>query len=69
MAENICFFIGHRDTPESVYPDLLRAVEEHITVCGVSEFIVGYHGSFDSLAARAVVEVEYARTKNTVTVL
>ena len=52
MSERIkCFFIGHRDTPDSIYPDLLRAVEEHITKYGVTEFIVGHYGSFDFLAA------------------
>ena len=58
MSKNICFFIGHRDTPDSIYPDLLRAVEEHITKYGVTEFIVGHYGSFDFLAARAVTELK-----------
>ena len=69
MSGKSCYFIGHREAGEDIFPALAAAVEEHITVCGVGEFIVGYHGSFDSLAAREVVEVEYARTKNTVTVL
>ena len=55
---NRCFFIGHRDTPDSVYPDLCRAVEKHITEYGVTEFIVGRYGNFDSLAARAVIEAK-----------
>lgn len=58
MSKNICFFIGHRDTPDSVYPDLLRAVEEHIVQNNVTEFIVGHYGKFDSLAARAVREAK-----------
>ncbi len=58
MSKNICFFIGHRDTPANVYPDLLRSVEEHITKYGVTEFIVGHYGSFDFLAARAVTELK-----------
>ncbi len=52
MSEWIrCFFIGHRDTSDSVYPTLLRAVEDHITQYGVTEFIVGHYGNFDFMAA------------------
>jgi len=58
MRKNICFFIGHRDTPDSIYPDLLRTVEEHISRYGVTECIVGHYGNFDRLAARAVMEVK-----------
>ena len=58
MSKNICFFIGHRETPDSIYPVLLRAVEEHIVQYGVTEFIVGHYGSFDFLAARAVTELK-----------
>ncbi len=56
MVQNICFFIGHRDAPDSIYPDLLRAVEEHITKHGVTEYVVGHYGRFDSMAAEAVME-------------
>ena len=51
-----CFFIGHRDAPDTIYPGLLAEVERHITELGVGEFIVGHYGRFDSLAARAVKE-------------
>ena len=51
-----CFFIGHRDAPDTIYPALLAEVERHITELGVGEFIVGHYGRFDSLAARAVKE-------------
>lgn len=51
---NTCFFIGHHDAPESIYPALLAAVEQHIVEYGVTEFIVGRYGSFDRMAARAV---------------
>lgn len=53
MNGKVCFFIGHRDTPEHVYPALEQAVEQLITQ-GVTEFYVGNHGSFDRMAARAV---------------
>ena len=54
MNGKVCFFIGHRDTPEHVYPTLEQAVEQLITQ-GVTEFYVGNHGSFDRMAARAVI--------------
>ncbi len=50
-----CFLIGHRDAPEEILPALLEAIEGHITDLGVGEFIVGYYGAFDRLAARAFV--------------
>jgi len=54
----ICFFIGHRDAPESIYPALADAVERHITRCGVTDFRVGNYGAFDRMAARAVWEAK-----------
>ena len=42
MNGKVCFFIGHRDTPEHVYPALEQAVEQLITQ-GVTEFYVAYH--------------------------
>lgn len=53
-----CFFIGHRDAPESIYDRLLAAVERHITEYGVMDFVVGKYGNFDHLAARAVIEAK-----------
>ena len=53
-----CFFIGHRDAPESIYERPLSAVERHISEYGVTDFVVGRYGNFDRLAARAVVEAK-----------
>ena len=50
-----CFFIGHRDAPEAIYPQLLAEVERHIAELDVTEFIVGHYGGFDCLAAKAVI--------------
>ena len=55
---SICFFIGHRDAPSSIYPALLEAVERHVAEYGVNEFLVGHYGAFDHMAARAVLEVK-----------
>ena len=49
-----CFFIGHRDAPDTIYSALLADVERHITELEVGEFIVGHYGRVDSLACQAV---------------
>ena len=53
-----CFFIGHREASEEIYPTLYAAVEQHIVEYGVTEFIVGHYGGFDRLAALAVKEAK-----------
>lgn len=58
MDKKRCFLIGHHDAPESIYPELQREIERHITELGVTEFIVGHYGNFDRMAARALVEVK-----------
>ena len=54
----VCFFIGHRETNEMIYPALRVAVQRHIVEYGVTEFIVGQYGGFDRLAARCVTELK-----------
>ena len=54
MRKN-CFFIGHRDALEAIYPQLLAEVERHIAELGVTEFIVGHYGGFDRLVTKAVI--------------
>lgn len=68
MNGKVCFFIGHRDTPEHVYPALEQAVEQLITQ-GVTEFYVGNHGSFDRLAARTVIAAKQRRPQVRLTML
>ena len=55
-----CFFIGHRETPDRVYPTLLETIERHIAEYGVSEFVVGQYGNFDRLVIRALSQVKQA---------
>ena len=69
IAVKTCFFIGHRDAPEGVYARLRAAVERHITEDGVTDFVVGRHGSFDRLAARAVIEAKRRHPGVTLTLL
>ncbi len=42
-----CFYIGHREPCDTILPTLIRIIEKHIVVYGVTEFIVGNHGGFD----------------------
>ena len=58
MGGKSCFFIGHREASEEIYPVLYAAVEQHIVEYGVTEFIVGHYGGFDRLAALAVKEAK-----------
>lgn len=53
-----CFFIGHRNANDEIYSSLAEVVEKHITEHGVTEFIVGHYGRFDSMAARVVIEAK-----------
>lgn len=53
-----CFFIGHRDAPESVLSSLTIAVERLIVEENVGHFYVGQYGSFDRMAALAVKQLK-----------
>lgn len=58
MGGKSCFFIGHRETSEEIYPVLYAAVEQNILEYGITEFIVGHYGGFDHLAASAVKDAK-----------
>lgn len=66
---SLCFFIGHRDTPDSLFKPLSDAVERHIVEYGVTEFVVGGYGRFDPLAAKAVSEAKKRHPEVTLTLL
>lgn len=53
-----CFFIGHRDAGEAIFPLIEKEIERHIVEYGVEEFIVGQYGRFDGMAARAVKRIK-----------
>ena len=55
MQGKSCFFIGHREAPEDIAANLASEVRRHITELGVTEFIVGHYGRFDSMAGQAVI--------------
>lgn len=68
MESKSCFFIGHREAPESLYPELVQTVEQLIGQ-GVTDFYVGHYGNFDHLAARAVIEAKQQRPEVRLTML
>lgn len=53
-----CFFIGHREAGEELHSMVREAIEKHITEYGVTQFIVGSYGGFDSVAASALLEAK-----------
>lgn len=69
MGRKSCFFIGHREASEEIYPALYAAVEQHIVEYGVTEFIVGHYGGFDRLAASAVKEAKHFHPEVKLTLL
>lgn len=54
----ICSFFGHKDTPSSVYLRLIDTIKDLIVNRGVSSFIVGNQGDFDSMVLKALHELK-----------
>ena len=68
MRDKTCFFIGHREAPESIYPELAQTVEQLIGQ-GVADFYVGNYGNFDRLAARVVIAAKQRHPQVRLTML
>ena len=64
-----CFFIGHREAPDSLLSQLSAEIERHITEYGVTEFVVGRYGRFDALAAKCVKVAKKRHPEVTLTLL
>ena len=64
-----CFFIGHREAPDSLLPQLSAEIERHITEYGVTEFVVGRYGRFDALAVKCVKAAKKCHPEVTLTLL
>jgi len=64
-----CFFIGHREAPDTLLDKLSSEVERHITEYGVTDFVVGRYGRFDTLAAKCVKAAKKRRPEVTLTLL
>lgn len=69
MSGKTCFFIGHREAPDSLLPILSAEIERHITEYGVTDFVVGWYGQFDGLAARSVKAAKKRHPEVTLTLL
>lgn len=55
---SICFFIGHRDAPDSIGAVLEESINCHIRQYGVTEFVVGRYGHFDRMGGQAVIKAK-----------
>ena len=55
-----CFLIGHRDAPFTMRAKLEEAIAAAIVEYGVSEFVVGQYGAFDTMAAGCLAEAKKA---------
>ncbi len=53
-----CCFFGHKDAPSSVYDKLEEAIEKIIVDRGVTSFLVGNQGQFDSMALKALRQMK-----------
>jgi len=61
--------MGHRDAPSDLLLVLSAEIERHITEYGVTEFLVGNHGLFDSFAAKALADAKKRHPEVTLTLL
>ena len=43
MIEKSCFFIGHRESGDEIYPALLECVARAADEYGIESFFVGHH--------------------------
>lgn len=63
------FFIGHREAPETLMGELVAEVKRHITEYGVTDFVVGRYGRFDSMAAHCIKAAKKRHPEVTLTLL
>ncbi|MCD7860006.1 MAG: DUF1273 domain-containing protein [Firmicutes bacterium] len=54
---NICFFIGHREATQEIYPAVFAAVQRAYESHSCTTFVVGQYSGFDRIAAKAVKEL------------
>ena len=58
MKSRRCFFIGHRNAPESIYANIVSTIEKLVVKNDVKEFVVGNYGMFDSMVIRALQQLK-----------
>lgn len=54
----VCSFFGHKDAPQSLYPEIKANIELLITRRNVDSFMVGNQGGFDSMVLKALRELK-----------
>ena len=54
----VCSFFGHKDAPSEIYEQLVACIENLIINRGVSSFVVGNQGGFDSMVLKALREIK-----------
>lgn len=69
MDRKTYFFIGHREASEDIFLQLSAEIERHITEYGVTDFVVGRYGRFDSMAAHCVKAAKELHPEVTLTLL
>lgn len=67
--QKCCFFIGHRESPMSLQPQVEQAVERLIAEEDVKWFVVGHRGGFDRVAHAALAKVKKRHPEITLTLL
>lgn len=58
MKNKRYFFIGHRNAPENIYPNIVSTIKKLIVESDVKEFVVGNYGMFDSMVIRALQQLK-----------
>lgn len=53
-----CFLFGHGDCPDSLFPEIVHAVEKLIIEHGCHNYYIGHRGNFDRIATRAVITLK-----------
>ena len=64
-----CFFIRHREAPDTLLPQLTAEIERYITEYGITDFVVGRYGRFDRLVAKCVKAAKKRHPEVTLTLL
>lgn len=54
----VCSFFGHKDAPQSLYPEIKEYTEKLITQRNVDSFMVGNQGGFESMVRKALRELK-----------
>lgn len=54
----VCSFFGHKDAPSEIYEQLVDCIEDLIINRGISNFMVGNQGGFDSMVLKTLRELK-----------